>query len=237
MKKLTQELDKNKLDTNKISTPKTKSTRSSKASGTAKLKASSSKKATIKTESYKSTLKSAQAVSKKTSYQNEKASKFIEDISPYLTKKGEVRKNLSKAKKEQFNRLVREYKESGPTAKKVREWKKNSYEKGKSQGFYESKAGQRKFLNVMNSDAVKGIIKKGMDSDQIVTLYKTFDHLTAKNITDAIEHIKNKMEHDVPDEARTYLSQDDAYMAIEEYLAEKYGYKENDEDDEEIPFI
>lgn len=227
----TQHSEKNKISS-KSSTYKSKPF---KASG-GKLKASSNKKATIKTEAYKSTLKSAQAVAKKTSYQNEKASKFINDISPYLNKKSEVRKNLSKAKKEQFNRLVREYKGSGPTAKKVREWKKNSYEKGKSQGFYESKAGQRKFLNVMNSDAVKGIIKNGMDSDQIVTLYKTFDHLSAKKITDAIEHIKNKMEHDVPDEARAYLSQDDAYMALEEYLAEKYGYKD-EEDDEEIPFL
>lgn len=184
--------------------------------------------------SYKRALLSAKAIERDKTLQSEKAEQFISDISPFLTKKGEVRKNLSNAKKEQFNKIVSAYKETGPTVKKVKEWKKNIYEKGKSQGYFSSKAGQKKFTNVMNSDAVKGLINKGMDSDQIVTLFKTFSHVSAKQIIGAAEHLLNKMEHDVPEEARPYLSQDDAYMELEEFLADRYGY---DQDDEEIPFI
>lgn len=184
--------------------------------------------------SYKRELISAKAIEKAKTLQSEKAEQFISDLAPFLTKNGEVRKNLSATKREQFNRIVSEYKQNAPTMKKVKEWKQNIYEKGKQQGFFSSKAGQRKFTNVMNSDAVKGLIQKGMDSDQIVTLFKTFSHVSAKNIINAAEHLLDKMEHDVPEEAQQYLDQDDAYMELSDFLAEQFGY---DVDDEEIPFI
>lgn len=238
MKKLTQELDKNKLDTNKISTPKSKSTRSSTASGTAKIPKASGKSNKVKAANYKSAYKSAKAIEADKDLTSDKASKFLEDIKPYINKNGELRKNISKKRLEEFNEIVNEYKSSkggASTKSKAKRQKRKALEKARERGTYSTKKEQNRVIDVMSSDAVKGLISKGMDSDQIVSLMKTFDHLTPKDFVDAAEYMLNKMESDIPEEAAGFLDQDDAYMELEEYLADMYGYDEDDEED--IPFL
>lgn len=186
--------------------------------------------------SYKRALINAKAIQKDSALKGEKEEKFLSDISPFLTKKGVVRKNLSKKRQEEFNKLVTEYKETAKSRKQIyEERQEKALSKAKSRGTYSDKAGQKKTVNVFKSDAVKGLINNyGFDSEQIVSLMKTFNNLSAKQIVGGAKHLLNKLEHDTPEEARDFLTVDDAYLELEEYLADKYGYP--DTDDEEIPF-
>lgn len=185
--------------------------------------------------SYKRALINAKAIQKDSALKGEKEEKFLSDISPFLTKKGEVRKNLSKKRQEEFNKLVTEYKETAKTRKQIyQKRQEKALKKAKSRGTYTTVEGQKKTVSIFKSEAVKGLMSSyGFESGQIVALMHTFSNLSAKQIVGGAKYLLNRLEHDTPDEAKDYLDQDDAYLQLEEYLADKYGYP--DIDDEEIP--
>lgn len=235
MDKLKQELEKNDASRNKIKTPK--SSGRSKSVKNPAVNISRSKSKDVKVKAYKGALKSAKAIQKDASLNSAKAEQFIQDTKKYFKKNGELKKSVSNKQKRELNDIISKYKEHGtPTKSKVKKQQKKALDTARQRGTYSNKKEQNRLINTMNNPAVKGLIQKGMDSDQIVSLLKTFDHITASQFNKAAEYMLAKMESGVPEEAIQFLSQDDAYMALEEYLADSYGYNE-DEDEEDIPFL
>lgn len=181
---------------------------------------------------YKQALINARAIQNDKSLNSEKTDKFITDVAPFLTKKGNLRKGLSKKKQEEFNKLVSDYKASGtPSKSKLKKQKKKALETGKERGTFANASEQNRLIDVFSQPAVKGLLNKGMDSQQIVSLTKTFKKVTANEFNKVAQHLLNKMEADTPKEASDFLSQDDAYMELETYLYDQFGY-----DDEDVPF-
>lgn len=185
--------------------------------------------------SYKRALISAKAIQNDKALESEKAEKFLSDISPFLTKKGEVRKNLSKKKQEEFNKLVKEYKgKSGaPTKAKIKKQQSKAIATGKQRGTFANKQEYNRSLELFKNPAIKGLMNNGLSSQQVVTLQKTFSNVSTEKISQVAHHLLNRMENDTPAEALGYLDQDDAYLLLEEALANEFGYPDINE---EIPF-
>ena len=181
---------------------------------------------------YKRALISAKAIQKDKALESEKAEQFLIDIQPYLTKKGVVRKNLSKKKVEQFNKLIEDYKKHGtPTKAKVKKKVKKASATAIDKGYVQNEKQYKNLANIFQTDGVKSLIKGGyVDSDTIIVMAATLTTVTPDLVNKAAKKILSDLEDRTPAEAREALDQDDVYQLLIEEL------QNINEEDEEIPF-
>lgn len=169
---------------------------------------------------YKRAIRSARAIQNDKALQSEYADRFIAAIGPYLTKKGEVRKNLSAKRRKEFNTLVAEYKRTPYSTKRSRaEGRRKQTETGIQRGTWADKYERARAVNAFKNQTVSMAIKEGLlDSWQVVNLRKTFDKLTPKKLAEAINRAKERNNNFIPSEARGYAAQNDGN--IPNYLLE-----------------
>lgn len=188
---------------------------------------------------YKRALLSARAIQKDSSLMSEKTEQFISDITPFLTKKGEVRKNLSKAKREAFNKLVNDYSRSKASSKsKLKKAKAKQLQSAIQEGTYQNEAEQNKNIELFKNDAIKSLIDEyGFGSSQVNKLAISFFEVSDEIIEQAAEMLLDKLDNRTPEEAKQVLTQSDAYKMLEQFIkdiqAPKDDNKEDDKKDEE----
>lgn len=188
---------------------------------------------------YKRALLSARAIQKDSSLMSEKAEQFISDITPFLTKKGEVRKNLSKAKREAFNKLVSDYSRSKASSKsKLKKAKAKQLQSAIQEGTYQNEAEQNKNIELFKNDAIKSLIDEyGFGSSQVNKLAISFFDVSDEIIEQAAEMLLDKLDNRTPEEAKQFLTQSDAYKMLEQFIKDiqspKDDNKEDDKKDEE----
>ena len=183
---------------------------------------------------YKRALLSARAIQKDSSLMSEKAEQFISDITPFLTKKGEVRKNLSKAKREAFNKLVSDYSRSKASSKsKLKKAKAKQLQSAIQEGTYQNEAEQNKNIELFKNDAIKSLIDEyGFGSSQVNKLAISFFDVSDEIIEQAAEMLLDKLDNRTPEEAKQVLTQSDAYKMLEQFIKDIQAPKDdNNEDD------
>lgn len=175
-------------------------------------------------EAYKkqSTQKNRQGRSKY--YRSEVVESFERDIAQYLTKSGELRKNISQKRLKEFNRKVEEFKQSGHATTKERQATiKRDIEKKQassmvSHGVASSVDVAEKAQDITRDKAIQYLIDKNYLSWYEV-LDMAEDDITDEeldNFTRIADYIKNTMENDTPQEALDDLLSDDLYINMRE---------------------
>lgn len=173
------------------------------------------KRAIARVESYKKDLAKGKEL------QSEIIEQFASDITPFLTKKGTVRKNLSAKKTAEFNRLVGEFKKTTSYSKqKSQNKRKRTIETAEKRGTY-TKQESKAILDAFTSQAIRDLSKKQiLDSDQVVTLLREFraNGKTTKQEFEKVAKYLIETKENVPNEVSGLVTQDDTYKMAEELL-------------------
>lgn len=177
----------------------------------------------IKTVAYKSAIRTVESYkklrSKNVLMQSETIEQFERDISRFITKKGEIRKRISKKNLEKFNEIVTEFKKSKfSTISGLRKSTKKA-----EHTFTERHAGAttldaksvREMMTIANRNKVK------IDSGTVVEL--ALDNKIKNQVTNTefmnifTEYIERK-DKLVPSEARRRVSEDDTVRNVEKII-------------------
>lgn len=144
---------------------------------------------------------------------------FIEDIKPFLTRKGTLKKSAVRTNKqrEKFNKIVSKFKENPYSSvrfrKKIARKIIQSSVKNKVYGNKDA----NNVLSTFSDDVVKWVIEYAhMDSGQVVKMAKEYSF---NNIFAVCKILKNEIENKIPLEMRTVLKKepytdDDVYNAL-----------------------
>ena len=148
---------------------------------------------------------------------------FIEDIKPFLTRKGTLKKVAIRTNKqrEAFNKIVTKFKENPYSSvrfrKKIARKIVQSSVKNKVYNIKEA----TNVLSTFSDDVTRWVIDYShMDSGQVVKMAKEY---TFDNISKIAEMLKNEIESKIPLEERAVLKKepytdDDVYNALIEAL-------------------
>lgn len=162
---------------------------------------------------------------------NEKLEKFSSDIAPFLTKKGELRKNISQKRLEEFNKIVSEYKQDTAPSIADREEnrrkrteakkRKKRVETSVRRGLY-TEEESIKILNQFKIEAVRELSnKKYLDSSQVLALMKEFrfgkKQVSRKDFEKVAKYIIEAKKK-IPNEVSGLSTQDDMNMLAETLL-------------------
>ena len=183
---------------------------------------------------YKGALRSAESYRKQVDkgkiLQSNVMENFLTDVKPYLTKKGELRKNLSKKKYEEFNKLVKGFKESPySSVKKLKEitHKADVTYTETHAGATMAEAQTVRELFVMAND---NKIKLGSDivealADDAENNYK----ISTDDYKKILEEYLNRKATYTPEEAQDYLAQDDTVEVMQRLMTVFNGLGRNKE--------
>lgn len=178
------------------------------------------RKRKIRPVPHKGVVRSAKAIQKDPNIRSDKAEQFLQDIAPFLTKKGELRKNISQKNLEKFNKIVADYKKGGtPRKSKIKKGLRKQLETARRNQTYDTKKEQRLYQDIFGHDAVRDLMKSHyFESGQVETIIKTHGHLGKNKIIDAFRVIQAINKMNLPAEVEEYFPMDDAASRVDYFL-------------------
>lgn len=173
----------------------------------------SNKRAINRIETYKKN------VAKGKELHSEVIEEFERNISPYLTKKGTVRKNLSKKRQEEFNKLVTDFKKTtASSAAKAKQKRKRTVETAAKRGTY-SKEESLTIFKAFQESAIRTLSnKKYLDSSQNVMIIRDYVHSGEISIDEykkVAQYIIDLKRLQLPQEVTGLIDKDDDKMLAE----------------------
>lgn len=169
---------------------------------------------------YKGLIRSAKAIMKDKNMRSDKAEQFLNDVDPFLTKKGELRKNISQSKLDQFNSIVANYRKGFvPSKKKIKKAMDKQLATAIQNETYNTEKEQKIYQDIFGNDAVKDLMKsKDFESGQIETIIKTFSDKSVDMMINAFKVIKALKDMELPDEVKDFFPMDDAGRRLTYFL-------------------
>lgn len=164
----------------------------------------------MKIEAYKQTLKTISAyevaLEKGDVIQSKTIEEYKEKISKFVTKKGELRKNISQKNLEKFNKIVSDFKKS--KFSKMSQLRKTSAKQEKSLVKNETVTSEnvknfRKLISQVGSKKIK------IDSNVVVNLTEEIDETSVDDISSMLDHLKQMKENATPEELKSELMFED----------------------------
>lgn len=177
----------------------------------------------ITIQGYKGTLRSLESYKKQLVKGKVLESKTMLDygaeIAAYLTKKGELRKNLSKKKYEQFNKLVKDFKESPySSVKKLKEITQKAdetYTKTHAGATMAEAQSVREIFVMANDNKVKlGSELVEALADDAENNYK----ISSNDYKKILDEYLNRKATYTPEEAQDYLEYDDTVREMQKLM-------------------
>lgn len=175
---------------------------------------------TIKPVAHKRVINQAKKIVGQSEYKSEKAEQLLKDISPFMTKKGELRKNISAKNLQKFNSIITTYQKGGtPSLTSIKKKSKKALKTARQNQTYETREEQKDYEKLFSHPAVRDLItKEGFTSGQVEAIYHSFKKVSMETLIKAFSVIRARLINDVPDEVLDQLPYDDAFRNIEEFL-------------------
>lgn len=188
------------------------------------------KKTMIKPVAYKQVLNTTENYKKKIKQDkklfNDEVEQFIKNVSPFLTKKGTLKKGLSNKKVKQFNELITGQKEKKlNTLKGIKQVNKENINKKREKKFTEkwvkTEQDAKDVTTLLENKLTQRLMQKGyLDIYNLMDIAEN-EEVDEVDVNSVIDYALTELQNVTPDEIFDELKEDDDIQLFTEYKNSK----------------